>query len=447
MKCPNVLVITLHDLGDYLPCYGTPVHAPNIDGIAREGVVFENHFSVGTVCSPSRGSLTTGCYPHTHGLMGLVHRGWELDVDRCPPLARLLGDAGYETHLFGFQHEHWDTKRLGYDGVHEGESHWAEHVTPLVTEWLANRGESDQPFFASVGFAEVHRVDWTRPSTFKRDVYTLADPAKTVVRPYLPDLPEVREDIAWFYGAITFADDKVGEILKALNAAGLRENTVVVFTTDHGASFMHSKATLYDGGTKVAMLMQWPGCLPAGGRVRSLTSHVDFLPTLFELIDVPVPEHVEGRSMASLVQGKHGEPREYVFAEKNMTNYFDPSRMARSDTHKYIHKGVRSCIFDFAIPEIEALSWNFRANAATFGFYSARRTTEELYDLRSDPAELNNLAEDPACQRRLDEMRAALDAHLKATEDPFKDFRNEIHLHRDAYVSLQKKRCGKHGTE
>ena len=78
---PNILVITCHDLGDYLGCYGTPVETPNLDKLAQEGVTFKQHYATATICSPSRGSLWTGCYAHTHGLMGLVPRGWEMDLE------------------------------------------------------------------------------------------------------------------------------------------------------------------------------------------------------------------------------------------------------------------------------------------------------------------------------------------------------------------------------
>ena len=104
MTRPNIILITPHDLGDYLGCYGTPVPTPHTDSLARDGVLFRNHFSCGTVCSPSRGGIIPGCYPHTNGLMGLVHSGWELDVATCPPIMQLLSDAGYQTHLFVFQH-------------------------------------------------------------------------------------------------------------------------------------------------------------------------------------------------------------------------------------------------------------------------------------------------------------------------------------------------------
>ena len=84
MKQPNILLITCHDLGDYLGCYGTPVGTPNIDSLSRNGVQLCNHFSTAPICSPARGSILTGCYPHTNGLMGLVHRGWELNVQPFP---------------------------------------------------------------------------------------------------------------------------------------------------------------------------------------------------------------------------------------------------------------------------------------------------------------------------------------------------------------------------
>ncbi len=437
MARPNVVVITCHDLGDYLGCYGTPVQTPHIDRLAAEGALFRNHFSTSSVCSPARGAIVTGCYPHTHGLMGLVHRGWELDVETCPPLPTLLGEAGYETRLFGFQHEHWDPARLGYQHTHRGESTHCDHVAPLFTEWLGQRAEGDVPFLAAIGWAETHRMG-LRPSGFKRDVYEPADPAEVEVRPYLPDLPEMREDLADFYGAIKLVDRCVGDVVGALDAAGLGDDTIVVFTSDHGASFMHSKATLYDGGAKVALAMRWPGGMRAGVCCEHLTSHVDILPTLFDLIGLPVPDHVQGRSMAQICrEGALDAPRRHVFAEKNVTNYYDPTRMARSPRFKYIRKGLRTCIFDFIIPELELCTCGFRQNRAVFDFYSARRTTEEFYDLARDPGELDNLIDDPHYQGAVAELRAALDAHLEATDDPFRHLNNPILLPADVYPKVR----------
>jgi arylsulfatase A-like enzyme len=232
-------------------------------------------------------------------------------------------------------------------------------------------------------------------------------------------------------------DEAMGQILGALQRAGLAENTVVIFTTDHGASFMHSKGTLYDGGVKVACLIRWPEALPGGRRIGAITSHVDLVPTVFDLIGQTLPEdfeqQLEGRSLAGLLYGGSTIERTYAFAEKNYTNYYDPARMVRSDDLKYIRKGLRTCIFDFVIPELELCPSGFRRNRQVFEFYPARRCWEELYDLRQDPAEMNNVAEDPDYREALEEMRGVLDEHLEETSDPFRHLRNVLLMPIEGY--------------
>jgi N-sulfoglucosamine sulfohydrolase len=445
---PNIVIITCHDLGDYLGCYGSPVETPHLDSLAEEGVLFDNHFGTASICCPSRGSLMSGCYPHTHELMGLVPRGWAMNVERCPALPQLLQDVGYDTHLFGLQHEHWDPAALGYRHIHPVESNFCDDVSPVFTDWIEGRDTTDQPFLANIGLFEPHRIGLasqgysedlfgTTPSHFRRDAYASADPNQVEVRPYLLDIPETRQEIADFYGAVTFMDFHVGKMLQSLENAGLTEDTLVIFATDHGASFTHSKGTLYDGGVKVACMMRWPGVLPAGHRVQSLTSHVDMLPTLFELLELPVPDHVQGCSFAASAQGINAEGRRFVFAEKNYTQYYDPARMARSHGLKYIRKGLRTCIFDFVLTEIELSPASFRSQRAVFDYYPSTRTTEELYDLDNDPAEMVNLAGDPAHETALAQMRAVLDAHMEATDDPFRNLRNDMQMPADVYAAVK----------
>jgi arylsulfatase A-like enzyme len=429
MQRPNILILTPHDLGDFLPCYGTPVEAPNIGRIA-DGITFLRHFSTATVCSPARGSIVTGCYPHTNGLMGLVHRGWSLDVGRTPPLPAMLADMGYETILFGVQHEHYDSLALGYQQVGCRQNK-AEEVAAAFARWAEGQASrpAGRPFLAACGFFETHRP-------FDRDVYRPADPARVAVPPFVPDLPEVRKDLADFYGSIRHLDDAVGVVLDALKAAGLEQNTLVVFVTDHGASLMHGKATLYDGGTKVAMLMRWPAGLRGGQRVEAVTSHVDIVPTILALLGEQAPAHTQGHSFAAAIDGRGSPARQYAFAEQNINNYYDPGRTVRSERYRYIRNGLQRCVFDFQIPEIEALTWNFRVNRQVFDFYPKRRCHEELYDLLLDPGELRNLAGDPAHAATLAGLRAALDEHMQRTDDPFRHLRNDILLPADGYVEL-----------
>jgi len=442
MNQPNVIIFTCHDLGDEISPYGVPVHTPNLERMAAEGVVMENHFSTGSVCSPSRGSIITGCYPHTNGLMGLTHRGWQLDVETCPPLPLLLGEMGFEAHLFGFQHEHGDPSRLGYQHVHKlpGPQH-GERVVPLFTDWLRKRRPSDVPFLASIGIHEAHRAGLA-PSHFRRDVYKAADPAEVEVPPYLPDIAEVREDLAQFYGAVSFADCMVGQVLDALDETGLSEETLLIFTSDHGASFMHAKGTLYDGGVKVALLMRMPGTIAEGHRSEAMTSHVDIVPTVFDFMGLTLPYQVEGSSFAPMAHGGAGRPRLYAFAEKNYTNYYDPARMVRSRHFKYIRKGLRTCIFDFVIPEVELCPSGFRQNRQVFEFYPAWRCTEELYDLCTDPGEMHNILESADHRQTLSELRTALNNHIVSTDDPFGHLRNDLAMPQHGYEHIRDEREG-----
>ncbi len=425
---PNIITIILHDLGDFLPCYGRiPMATPSIDRMASSGIVLESHFATAAVCSPSRGSYMTGCYPHNNGLMGLVHRGWTLDVDHHPTIPAALRAAGYQSALIGFQHEHYDAGRLGYDVVQTVAPPYAERVAPLAAEWLEGSAAKRRPFYLSVGFTEVHRLAMS-PSGWRRDAYRPAAPAEVSVPPFLPDVPEVRQELAEFYGAIRHADECTGIVLDALDRSGLADNTLVIFTTDHGMSIIHAKATLYDGGTRVACLMRWPAGIPQPRRITALTSHVDVLPTLCDLAGARLPRAIDGRSFAPLLRGERDAHRDYVFAESDFTNSYAPTRSVRSRDRKLIRRGVRSGVFDYLIPEVELCATDFRKVEAIRSFYSWERWTEELYDLAADPGELRKAAADPAYGADRQRLATALEAHLDGTSDPFAALVNPIHM-------------------
>lgn len=440
---PNLLLINCHDLGDYLGCHGQPTHTPRLNALAERGVVLDRHFSTATVCSPARTSVLTGCYPHTHGVMGLVHRGWELDANRCPPLPLQLAQNGYETHLFGYQHEHWNPTRLGYQQIHPVASHHAEDVTPSVEQWLTNQArQTNAPFMASVGFVEAHR--WDLPSHFRRHTYGPADVSTSQIPGFLPPTSSILEDVSHFYGAVQFIDTMVGRIVDALDKTGLINNTLILFYSDHGPSFFHAKGTLYDAGTKVACIMHWPKGLLQGRRIEALTSHVDLAPTLLSLVGQAPSQPVDGVNLAPLLRNNDNRSnisakRQAVFAQRNYTNACHPARMIRNERFKYIRNGIQCCLFDFLIPELEqqeACDW--RTDREIFNFYDTTRRTEELYDLTADPYELRSLENAPDYRKTLQHMRQTLDAHLHATADPFAHYVNPLQMQPDG---LRRAKC------
>ena len=290
MRRDNVLIVHWHDLGRYLGVYGhADVSSPRLDQLAAEGILFTRAHATAPLCSPSRGSLFTGRYPQSNGLLGLAHHGWEYRTG-VRTLPHLLAESGWYTALFGMQHETSSPSRLGFEEFDVSNS-YCEYVVEQSTRWLANPPR--QPFLLTAGFFETHRP-------YPRDRYEPADADTVAVPDYLPDTGEIRQDLAEFYGSITVADAAVGQLLDTLAATGLDRSTWVVFMTDHGPALPRAKSTLYDAGTGIAMIVRPPLDTGVAPRVYDdLFSGVDLVPTLLDLLGVDIPAEVDGMSHAS----------------------------------------------------------------------------------------------------------------------------------------------------
>ena len=266
MERPHILLIVCHDLGTHLGCYGWDplLQSPELDRLAGDGLRFARHFSTATFCSPSRGAIVTGKYPHTNGLMGLVNLGWDLP-EGTRTLAHLLGAAGYETTLFGLQHETREVARLGFEHVGDRTTGSAcSRVAPQVSEFLRSRRPADRPFYCRVGFSEVHRP-YVPPEG--------SAPSPDDVRPlpFLEDTPGLRADQSDLYGVVRRTDDAAGATLAGLDAAGLAGNTLVIFTTDHGIAFPRAKGTTYDPGSR-RRRRNWPPACSRSWKRRTTRS-------------------------------------------------------------------------------------------------------------------------------------------------------------------------------
>ena len=401
---PNILLVIVHDLGTRLGAYGEDSGCtPALDRFASQGVRFTKHFATAPFCSPSRAAIFTGKYPHVNGLMGLVNLGWDLPEGNVT-LARMLDEAGYETFLFGLQHEVKDRARLGF--LHASAApggHRCDQVTPQVTEFLRDSAAEGRPFYARVGFGEVHRA---------YDRYEADDPARVEVPPYMKDTPGAREDLAQFGGAIRTMDAAVGRILDALSAAGLEESTLVVFTTDHGIAFPRAKATLYDPGLNTALIMRWPGVIRSGEVCGELLSNVDLLPTLLEATGTPLPGDIQGRSFWGALRGSSFEPREAIFAEKN-TQPNDCKRCVRTERYKYIRNYNEGPMLSLPIDIEKSLTRRDMGDD-----HLAPRPPVELYDLENDPPERVNLAGGAEYSEVEKGLAETLDRIMRETNDP-----------------------------
>jgi len=211
-------------------------------------------------------------------------------------------------------------------------------------------------------------------------------------------------------------DEHMGRILKALTGLKLDDNTLVVFTTDHGIAMPRAKCSLYEPGLQTALMLRLPSRpgWHGGIRRREMISNVDYLPTVLDALGLPLPASVQGRSFASLLDGRSYTPREAIFGEMTYHNYYDPRRSVRTEKHKLIVNF--SSAPSFMDP---SQSWRPRSDTVVPPNPArAYHTLLELYDLHSDPLETRNLAQDPAYASALKELQARLAKHLRETRDP-----------------------------
>ncbi|HEY8448506.1 MAG TPA: sulfatase [Thermomicrobiales bacterium] len=404
---PHVVLITCHDLGRFLGCYGVAtVSTPHLDALAADGVRLEQAFCVAPQCSPSRSALATGRYPHANGVMGLAHDafGWDLHP-RERHIAQILGEHGYETHLFGLQHVSTRTERLGFHQVHR------RALSPEVAEdveAVLSGARPEQPFYLEINLEEPHRPydqGGVQPDASRG----------VTVPPYLPDTDAAREEFAALQGAVRQADQSVGRVLAALEKAGLSRQTLVLYTTDHGLAMPRAKCTLYDAGLEVAAIFRWPEGGIAGGRtVGALISNVDFLPTLLDACGIAAPGNLHGRSFLPLLRGEAGEHRDAIFAEKTFHSYYDPMRAIRTRRYKLIRNFETSFLVE--VPGDIQPGPIYRTELQRYVL--ATHPDLELYDLERDPLEEHNLAGDQEYAAIQAELDARLWQWMEETGDP-----------------------------
>ena len=251
---PNILLITCHDLGQHLGCYGVEtVESKSIDALAAAGIRFENYRSTSPTCSPGRASTLTGRYPQSNGVLGLIHAPWWWELNEGERhLAAILKDAGYETALVGLQHvTQGDPHSLGYQKV-LSKRYRAQETVAAAETLLKGAGALQKPFFVKVGFFEVHR----QGGSFKHREPDLDNGVH--IPPFLKDTEEIRDDLARFQTDIHVLDGYVGKILAALRTGRAAENTIVIFTADHGIPYPGAKWSLRDAGFKVPLILHRP---------------------------------------------------------------------------------------------------------------------------------------------------------------------------------------------
>ena len=430
----NILLLIADDLGLMTGCYGDPTaQTPNIDRLAATGTRFSHAFASTASCSGSRSTVYTGLHTHQSGQYGLNHARHHFQTFETVATApALLNAAGYATGIIGKVH-------VGPDAVYPWT--WRDESWGRDVGWMAARAGAflddagARPFFLTLGFIDPHR-DATRAGFGAPDgPDPVFRPDNVAIPAFLDDLPDVRAELAAYHHAIARMDRGVGLVLDLLRARGLEDDTLVIFLSDNGAPFIHSKTTLYDAGIRLPLIIRHPGTAPAVS--GAMASFVDILPTLIDWAGAPPPADDHPRDGRSLlpVLGREGRPQGWdaVFGSHTfheVTNYW-PTRFLRTDRYKYHRNVAWQLPFPISTDIYGSISFEAMRRAAPDSIERrVHRPAQELYDLEADPMETRDIAGDPGLAGVLADLRARLEAWQRRTDDPwlFRDGVSELAL-------------------
>ena len=432
---PNILLIVSEDHSPHLSCYGdTIIKTPHLDNIAKEGILFRNAYVTQSVCSPSRSSILTGLYTHQNGHLGLATHGHHLvgDIDN---IYSMLKKVGYRTGMIGKLHVNPASSfpidfhpitggNFAKIGLHR---YW-EYADTFMKA-------SNDPFFLMVNFPDAH---WPLQDQIDGRPANPVTPDDVVSFPYINfDNQRIRSITANYYNCILRLDECIGELMQKLNKSGLKDNTLVIFLSDHGDQMARGKYNVYEAGVRVPFLVQWPGKIQAGIESDALVSAVDIVPTILDAVGFNIPENLAGKSLIPLFKNPEVAFREYLFVEQNsdnLANYF-PRRAVRDKKYKLIY----SLLEDRKNPQAsEYINHPEHNKPEWFGCptsdelkaapYFVRRMYHswlyppkiQLYDLEDDPWELNDISSDPEYFHVKNELLNALYVWQKQTNDPLR---------------------------
>lgn len=415
---PNILWITAEDIGPHLGCYGDSyATTPHIDEFAKKAVRYTHCWSNAPVCAPARTTIISGRYASSLGaehMRSLVHIPNSMKL-----YPEYLRQAGYYCS---------NNNKTDYNIVAPPKL-WND--TTKNAHWK-NR-KPDQPFFAIFNSTQTHESQIrTRPHKW------VHDPAQARIPAYHPDTLEVRQDWAQYYDNITLFDEYFHQHMQELEAAGLTEDTIVFVYGDHGSGMPRNKRSPCNSGYQVPMLV----CIPekfkhlmpedykTGGTSDRLVSFVDLAPTLLKLLNLPIPETMQGHPFLGhqakmLGQGKLPESQ-YLFGFRGrMDERYDISRSVRDQRYCYVRNYNPQLDYGnfnaymFETPTTRIWKEMFDAgklNGAQSIFWQPK-ASEELYDLQQDPDEVHNLAADPAYKEILTRLANAHADHVKQIRD------------------------------
>jgi uncharacterized sulfatase len=411
---PNIVLVVGEDMGPDTGAYGCKdALTPNMDRLAKEGALFTRSFTHTAVCAPSRSGMITGQYPLKYGAQHMRSKV----INPPHPFTEKLRASGY--------HVMWPGK-TDFQGVSEKEladdkKLWVNYSKQPLGK-LTDKPK--EPFFAYINDTVSHESQ-VRATDEEHAKNTAAlkpsdrrDHAKVELPPFYPDTPAVRREVAHYHELVTSVDYTLGRVLDWLKAHDLEKNTIVIFTGDHGRGMPRFKRSVKDTGTRVPLIVRWPGQIAPGTVREDFASWIDFAPTALTLAGVPVPAEFDGHCF--LPTAAH--PPKYVYSFRDfMDESFDKVRSVRDARYRYVRNlapGVDEAGQNAyqevgqTMHELRRVQAEGKLTPVQALYFNPNRAREELYDTQSDPWEVKNIASDTAQAAKLAELRSECDAWL-----------------------------------
>ncbi|MDE0637579.1 MAG: sulfatase [Candidatus Poribacteria bacterium] len=454
MSRPNILFIMSDDHASHaMSCYGSRINqTPHLDRIADGGMIFQNCFCVNSICTPSRANILTGLHSHLNGVKTL---GDPLD-GRRPNVAKMLQASGYQTAMIGKWHlghggdadptgfDYWnvlpgqgsyyDPVMIEEDGRKQHEGYATDIITDFSLEWLQNR-DKDEPFFLMCHHKAPHRPwdsdekhanmfedgDVPMPDNFFDDYANRSNAAKEAkmrVFGHMNDRdlkieklgppPEGLSDeelanwqyqryIKEYLRCVASIDDNVGRLLDYLNADGVADDTMVIYTSDQGFFLgdhgWYDKRFMYEESLRMPFIVRYPRAIGAGSSTHAMALNIDFAETWLDYAGAPIPEDMQGRSLRPIFEGETPDD----WRESMYYRYW----MHLSHHHVPAHYGIRTHRYKLIYYYGEALGTSGSVNQST-------EPEWELFDLEKDPNEMCSVYGDPAYADVVKELTAEL---------------------------------------
>ncbi len=415
---PNIVWIVVDDMSAHFSCYGeTLIQTPHVDRLAQRGTLFRRAFVTAPVCSPSRSALITGMYQTSIGAQN--HRsGRGVEKIRLPagvePLPVLFQRAGYYTAIGGPLIKGKELAKTDYN------FEWDRSIYD-GNDWAGRK--PDQPFFMQVQLhGGKYREGKGWAETVRKALGSPTSPESVNLPPYYPRDPLILDDWAHYLDAVRYTDQQVGAVIARLEQEGLLDQTVVVFTTDHGISHARGKQFLYDEGIHVPLVICGPGIGQEQVR-QDLVQHIDLAATSLALAGIEIPKTMQGCNLFA----SNGPTRDAVFSARDRCDEtVDQIRCVRTAKFKYIRNGLphrphlQPNRYKDAKPiviRLRELHEQGRLDPLQEQLLFAQtRPEEELYDLNTDPFEIHNLAADSRYQSTLKTLRERLNRWAEQTD-------------------------------